>query len=54
MEILREDIASWETDEETSRLVKKIGQSAKFNLNKRESIFFIETMDSYVNLGYLM
>ncbi len=49
---LGEDIASWETDEETSRLVKKIGQSAKFNLNKRESIFFIETMDSYVNLGY--
>ena len=46
---LGEDIASWETDEETSRLVKKIGQSAKFNLNKRESIFFIETMDSYVN-----
>lgn len=49
---LGEDIASWETDEETSRLVKKIGQSAKFNLNKKESLFFIETMDSYVNLGY--
>ena len=47
------DIESWGVDNEFKSLIKKIGKSSKYNLGKRESLFFIDSFTSYSNIGYL-
>ena len=50
---LNSDIESWGVDDEFKSLIKKIGKSSKYNLGKRESLFFIDSFTSYSKVGYL-
>jgi hypothetical protein len=50
---LNSDIESWGVDNEFKSLIKKIGKSSKYNLGKRESLFFIDSFTSYAKVGYL-
>ena len=50
---LNSDIESWGVDNEFKSLIKKIGKASKYNLGKRESLFFIDSFTSYSKVGYL-
>ena len=50
---LNSDIESWGVDNEFKSLIKKLGKSLKYNLGKRESLFFIDSFTSYSKVGYL-
>ena len=50
---LNSDIESWGVDKEFKSLIKKIGKSSKYNLGKRDSLFFIDSFTSYSKVGYL-
>lgn len=52
-EFLFTDIDSWDADGKFKLLILKLKKAGKFNLNKADTVYFIDTLKAYVNLGYL-
>ncbi len=52
-EFLYTDVGSWDADDKFEKLVKKMQTAGKFNLNKSETLYFLDTLQTYINLGFL-
>jgi len=52
-EFLYTDVSSWDADEKFGKLINKMKKAGKFNLNKSETLYFLDTIHTYINLGFL-
>lgn len=52
-EFLHSDVSSWDADKKFQKLINKMKKAAKFNLNKAETNYFIDSLQTYINLGFL-